>query len=157
MTTLMKKSVPEAAGIAICLALGYLSGLIMQASDPLWYASLIKPVFNPPNWVFAPAWTILYIMMGIALGKIYKCRTECGNLFIIFIVQLTFNLLWTPLFFYFHQIGLALIDITLLWLSLCIFIIVARKNRTIAMLFIPYILWVSFAWILNLCLYQMNP
>lgn len=156
MTTLIKKYVPEVAGIAICLGLGYLSGIIMQASDPHWYASLVKPVFNPPNWVFAPAWTILYIMMGIALGKIYKCRAVCGNLFIIFVLQLVFNLLWTPLFFYYHRIGLALIDITLLWLSLCIFIIFSRKNQTITMLFIPYILWVSFALILNLCLYQMN-
>ena len=132
MATLIRKYVPEVAGIAICLALGYLSGLIMQISDPIWYTNLIKPAFNPPNWIFAPAWTILYIMMGIALGKIYKCRAEFGNLLIIFVVQLAFNLLWTPLFFYYHHIGLALIDITLLWLSLCMLLIFARKKQVIA-------------------------
>lgn len=156
MENVIKKYQSEIVASMICLILGMLSGSMIKTSDYLWYGHLAKPSFTPPNWLFGPAWTTIYIMMGIALGKIWNQRQEYKGLLAIFIVQFIFNLLWTPLFFYFHRIDLALYDICLLWLSLIIFMVMSQKIRTVLMLFVPYIVWVSFALTLNLGIYLMN-
>jgi len=152
----LKKYRPEILGVILCVSLGFLSGYLSQSGDTEWYLSLQKPPFNPPSWIFAPVWTVLYIMMGIALAKLWRDRQQRKLLLSLFAVQLILNLLWTPLFFYFHRIDLALMDISLLWISLAIFLTVALKVRTVYWLFSPYFLWVSFAWVLNYSIYTLN-
>lgn len=143
-------------GVLLCLTLGILSGYSVQVGDMTWYASLIKPNFNPPNWIFGPVWSALYIMMGTVLGRLWNEKNQI--LLFLFVSQFIFNLLWSPLFFYYHRIDLALYDISLLWLSLVIFMVMAWRThcRTIFLLFTPYLLWVSFAGVLNLSIYRLN-
>lgn len=156
MTEMIKKYRLEIIGSLFCLTLGLLSGYGVKAGDATWYSSLVKPTFTAPNWVFGPAWTILYLMMGAALGKLWKNKAENKTLLILFAVQFIFNLAWTPLFFYLERIDLALYDICLLWVSLILFMILSFRIRTVFLLFLPYVLWVSFASILNFSIYQMN-
>ena len=105
--------------VAICLAVGYLSSNVTQSSIKTWYPTIEKPIFNPPNWVFAPVWTMLFIMMGIAAGMVWnkletnKELVKKGLLF--FTVQLLLNALWSYLFFGLNNILLPLIEIILLW------------------------------------------
>ena len=152
--SILKKYQPEMLGALLCLSLGILSGYGVQAGDSSWYLSLNKPIFNPPAWIFGPVWTTLYIMMGIAVGKL--CKQKHKYLVILFTIQFIFNLLWSPLFFYFERIDLALVDICALWVSLMMLIIGVRNQKTIFLLLLPYALWVSFALFLNFTLYQIN-
>lgn len=156
MASKIEKYYPEIIGSLLCLALGMLSGVSVQASDSLWYLSLNKPSFNPPAWVFGPAWTVLYIMMGVALGMLWKEKIKNRYLIFIFATQFVFNLLWSPIFFYYQNIGWAFIDICALWLSIVGFMIAARNRRVIKLLFVPYLCWVSFAALLNFSIYKMN-
>lgn len=150
------KFAPEMIGALLCLSLGWLSGFSVNSADFTWFASLAKPSFNPPDWIFGPVWTVLYLMMGTALGKLWKHKPKPSVLLSLFVLQLIFNLLWSPLFFHFQRIDLALLDICALWLSLIAFMVAARKEGTIVLLFTPYVLWVSFALVLNVCIYQLN-
>lgn len=143
-------------GISICLISGMISGFLSNSGDTLWYQSLVKPSFNPPSWIFAPTWTVLYIMMGVALGIIWKHRKNNNLLLILFWLQLILNLAWSPLFFLFHRIDIALYDLILLWLTIIIFLYFAKRLHSVFLLFIPYTLWVSFALILNLNIYILN-
>lgn len=157
MVNSVKESQSEIIGVLLCLTLGILSGYSVQVGDMTWYASLTKPSFNPPNWIFGPVWSALYIMMGVVLGRLWNEKNQM--LLFVFVSQFIFNLLWSPLFFYYHRIDLALYDIGLLWLSLVCFMVLAWRShyRTIFLLFMPYLLWVSFAGILNLSIYWLNP
>ena len=152
----MTKYTPEMAGMIHCLSLGMISGYIFKGADSLWYTSLNKPFFNPPAWVFAPVWTLLYLMMGLSLGMLWKDRVKSRRLILIFIIQLIFNLLWSPLFFYAQNIGLALLDISALWITLILFMYSAKHQRAIFILFLPYFFWVTFALALNVSLYKIN-
>jgi tryptophan-rich sensory protein len=136
------------------MVLGMLSGYVSSAGDSLWYVSLNKPTFNPPKWVFGPVWSILYIMIGIALGKIWQLKNK--TLLNIFILQLIFNLIWSPLFFLLQRIDLALYDLVCLWTTVLTFILCIKSQKILYILFIPYFLWVTFALILNLNLYILN-
>ena len=158
MRNVFKQFKSQIIGLVICLFLGMISGYLSRGSDSTWYINLNKPSFNPPKWIFGPVWTILYIMMGIALGKIWDNRNNNKPLLILFIIQLIFNLAWSPIFFYFQRIDFALYDIILLWMNLFFIILISlfRKAKIIATLLIPYFLWVSFAAILNLRIYQLN-
>ena len=147
--------------VAICLAVGYLSSIVTQSSIETWYPTLKKPIFNPPNWVFPIAWTLLYIMMGVAGGLVWnqlennKELVKKGLLF--FTVQLLLNALWSYLFFGLHNILLALIEIILLLLIIIeTYLIFKKIDKTAGKLFIPYILWVSFATILTVSIYILN-
>ena len=142
--------------ILICLGLGMISGYLSNSGASDWYNHLIKPDFTPPAWIFAPVWTILYIIMGIVLAKLWQDREHTKTLLWLFCIQFIFNLLWSPLFFYLHRVDLALYDIILLWLSILIFMILSFKTRMIFILFLPYIAWTSIALILNLYIHMMN-
>jgi translocator protein len=133
-----------------------ISGLSVKPSDSDWYVNIIKPEFNPPSWVFGPVWTILYLMMGFGFGMLLRSKHKNFIVIILFIVQMLFNLIWTPLFFYYQQIDLALLDIIILWCLLFLFLIISRQNKQIFLIFIPYFLWVSFAAILNYNIYILN-
>lgn len=141
---------------ALCLAT---AGTGFFVSVDGWYAGLNKPDWNPPAWLFGPVWTVLYLMMGTAAWLVWReggwksRRWSLG----LFLVQLFLNAIWTPVFFAMHQIGMALVDITLLWLLLGATLIAFwRVNRLAAILLVPYLAWVSFAAFLNFTILQMN-
>ncbi|UCD60013.1 MAG: tryptophan-rich sensory protein [Flavobacteriaceae bacterium] len=157
----MKKQLTYIAiSVAICLIIGFLSGFATQSSVNDWYVTLNKPSFNPPNWIFGPVWTLLYILMGIAAGIVWAkgfyhiwVKTALYN----FGFQLLFNALWSVVFFGFKNpfwallvilFLLALILVTIKWFNVV--------SRTAAYLLIPYFLWVCFATILNYKIWEMN-
>jgi benzodiazapine receptor len=145
-------------GVSACLLLGMISGYVSGGSQSLWYINLQKPSFNPPGWIFGPVWTLLYIMIGIVFANLWNNRINNRVLLFIFAMQFTLNIFWSPLFFKFQRIDLAFFDISLLLISLICFIAVAlfQKKKKIAALFFPYVLWVSFAWVLNLSILILN-
>lgn len=147
--------------VAICLAVGYLSSLVTIDSIKTWYPTLKKPFFNPPNWIFGPVWTMLYIMMGIAGGLVWNQLENNKELvkkgLFFFTVQLLLNAFWSYLFFGLHNILLALIEIILLLLLIVeTYLIFKKIDKTAGKLFIPYIVWVSFATILTISIYILN-
>lgn len=146
----------EIYGIIICLTLGLLSGLVVKISDYYWYNNLIKPSFNPPNWIFRPLWSFIYVTIGIIFGILYKDINKNWLLFSIFSIHFILNILWSPIFFYFQRIDLAFYNISILWLSIALCVFLTRNNQTILFLLCPYFLWISFAWLLNFKIYQIN-
>ena len=121
-----------------------------------WYAGLVKPSFNPPDWIFAPVWTILYVLIALAGWRVWDRGLTAPQQF--WWAQLVLNFLWSPSFFGFQQMGLALVVIVLLLISIIGFITVSwNADRTAALLFIPYLAWVAFATLLNASLYWLNP
>lgn len=141
------------------LSVGAVAGMFTSQAVPIWYASLNRPSFSPPNWVFGPVWTILYVLLGISFFLIWKENpTRERNLAIkVFSIQMLLNFAWSFLFFYFNLIGVALIEIILLWISITLMIYLFYKIKPLAAyLNIPYLLWVSFATILNAGYYLLN-
>jgi len=139
--------------IILCLAAGGLGSLFTTPAIPTWYETLQKPSFNPPNWLFAPVWTALFILMGISLFLIWqKHRKESKNksALILFFIQLVLNALWSILFFGLKIPLLAFIEILILWITILVTIFLFyQKSKLASFLLIPYILWVSFASFLN--------
>jgi len=122
---------------------------------PGWYATLQKPSFSPPNFLFAPVWTTLYILMGISLALILNKKNKTAIIF--FVVQLVLNSLWSILFFGLKSPKLAFVEIIFLWLAILITILKFFKISKLAgWLFVPYLLWVSFASFLNLTIVKLN-
>ena len=124
-----------------------------------WFGELIKPVWQPPNWLFGPVWTALYLMMGIAAGLVWLRRPSplVRSALVAFGAQLLLNALWTPAFFGAHALGGALIVILALWLAILTTIVrFARVSRWAAALLLPYLAWVSFATALNAELLRLN-
>ncbi len=157
----MKRSKLIAAILCILLPLivGSLSGLATVSSLSNWYAFLNKPSFNPPDYLFGPVWTVLYFVMGISLFLIWKSPTGKfrNQSLTIFIIQLLLNFAWSFIFFYFRQTGWAFVDIIMLWSLIVYMILIFYKiNRTAALIQIPYLLWVSFASVLNAAIWILN-
>lgn len=147
--------------VVLCVGVGYLSSLVSRDESDPWFDSLVKPVFNPPSWVFSPVWTLLYIMMGIAGGLVWdKIDTQSELVkkgLTFFGIQLALNALWSYLFFGLHNPLLALIEIVILWLMIYeTFVIFSKVNKTAGYLFIPYLLWVTFATVLNGSIWWLN-
>ena len=145
--------------LLIPLSIGGISGFATAASITDWYATLNKPSFNPPNYLFAPVWTTLYALMGISLFIIWRSPTGRmrNNALVIFAVQITLNFFWSFLFFKFKLPGVALIEIVLLWTSILMMIIFFKRvSKLAAFLQIPYLLWVSFASVLNAAIWFLN-
>jgi translocator protein len=136
------------------VGIGWLIGATNLPGE--WYAALNKPSFNPPNWVFAPAWTVLYILIAIAGWKTYL-QEQNGLALQLWLLQMLLNFSWSPVFFRYHHMALALMIILAMLAAITGFVYVqARENRTAALLFIPYAAWVSFASLLNYSLYRLN-
>jgi tryptophan-rich sensory protein len=157
----MQKVLRISLVVMTCLVIGYLSGMVTRESITTWYPTLVKPIFNPPNWVFAPVWTILYIMMGVAGGIVWtKIESDEKNVkkaFKFFLIQLGLNALWSFIFFYLHNPLLALIEIVILQLMIFETYSQFKKiDKTAGYLFIPYLAWVSFAMILNFSIWWLN-
>ncbi len=145
--------------LIITLAVGGIAGFSTATAIDTWYVYLNKPSFNPPNWIFAPVWTILYIMMGIALCLIWKlpASPKRNTAMVVFFIQLLLNFLWSLIFFNKHEIGYALIDIVLLLLMILITIFYFRPlSKSAALMLVPYLLWVSFATVLNYSIWFLN-
>jgi translocator protein len=146
--------------ILLPLSCGAIAGIATSSNIDSWYKTLIQPSFAPPNWLFGPAWTTLYILMGIALYLVWTNPTTSHwkqKAFFIFGIQLVLNFLWSFLFFHFHWKGIALFEICLLWISIFLTILVfAKVNKTAAWLLVPYIAWVTFATILNYYFWSLN-
>ncbi|WP_367773224.1 TspO/MBR family protein [Flavobacterium sp. WC2421] len=147
--------------VVTCLAIGYLSGTVTRASILTWYPTLVKPSFNPPNWIFAPVWSMLYIMMGIAAGLVWDRidfeKELVKKALVLFAIQLGLNALWSYLFFGLHNPMLAGIEIILLWLMIFeTYTQFAKINKIAGYLFIPYLAWVSFAMVLNASIWWLN-
>jgi benzodiazapine receptor len=125
-----------------------------------WYAALVKPSFNPPSWVFAPVWTVLYLVMGISGWLVWR-RAGFGGAALplaVFAVQLALNAAWSWIFFGQNRLGLALAEILLLWTAiLATTLLFWRVSRTAAILLLPYLAWVAFAAVLNWRLWRLNP
>jgi benzodiazapine receptor len=148
-----------AVSVALTLGVGAVAGLFTAQAIPDWYATLNQPSFNPPNGVFGPVWTILYILMGISLFLVWKTDPgwERNRAIVVFMLQLLLNFGWSFLFFYFKRIDLALVEIIGLWVSILAMISLFYKIRPIAAyLNIPYLLWVTFATMLNAGYYLLN-
>jgi len=122
-----------------------------------WYSLLIKPSFNPPDWIFAPVWTTLYLMMTIAIWSFWHSKNRDMNTVYIYIIHLIFNTTWSIVFFVFHKITLALIVLVILILLIIILIVrFKRFNLLSYYLMIPYLLWCLFALVLNIYLIILN-
>ena len=122
-----------------------------------WYSLLIKPPYNPPSWIFAPVWTILYLMMTIAIWSFWHSKNKNVNTMYIYLIHLIFNTTWSVVFFVFHQIFLALIVlITLIVLIIILMIRFKRVNMVSYFLMIPYLLWCFYALVLNTSLLILN-
>jgi benzodiazapine receptor len=147
--------------VVTCLAIGYFSGIITRSAILTWYPTLVKPSFNPPNWVFAPVWSMLYIMMGIAAGLVWDRmdydKEIVKKALVLFAIQLGLNALWSYLFFGLMNPMVALIEIVILWLIIYeTYIQFAKINKIAGYLFIPYLAWVSFAMVLNASIWWLN-
>jgi benzodiazapine receptor len=142
----------------VCQAAGAVGTIATIPNIPTWYARLNKPFFQPPNWLFGPAWGILYTLMAIALYSLIKSSHPKRNLAIgVFIFQLILNSAWSFLFFEFHLVALALAEIIIMLISLIYFcIVVAPFSKTAMYCFLPYIAWVSFATLLNASILYLN-
>ncbi len=144
-----------------CELVGIISTPFTLAAIPTWYSTLNKPPFSPPNWIFGPVWTALYFLMGVAAFLIWKKglkNKQVKKALTYFVAQLAFNFLWSFLFFGLHSPILGLLDILILWVLILITMIKFYKlSKPAVYLLIPYILWVSFATILNLSIVILNP
>jgi len=156
----MKKALGILFFVLICELAGVIGSVFTTPSIPGWYAALAKPPFNPPNWVFAPAWTTLYALMGISAYLVYEKglkRKEVRKALAVFAGQLLLNTLWSIVFFGAHMILGAAVIIVFLWGMIVASIwLFSRVSKAAAYLLVPYILWVSFATVLNLSLYVLN-
>lgn len=145
--------------IATPLVLGSISGIVTSKEITSWYLYLNKPAFNPPNYLFAPVWTTLYILMGVSLYVIISKATTINKTkaYLFFGLQLWLNFLWSFIFFYFHQVGLAFIEIIAIWFSIISMIYFFYPiSKQAAWLNVMYLLWVSFATVLNGSIYIIN-
>ncbi|MGR8950678.1 MAG: TspO/MBR family protein [Gammaproteobacteria bacterium] len=148
-----------AAFMAVCLTVSAIGGAITSTSVGGWYQTLQKPTFNPPDWVFAPVWTTLYVFMAFAAWRVwrYPASPKRQSALTVFALQLALNLLWTTLFFGFQRIDLAIIEIAVL--LLCIIantVLFWRIDIFAGVLFVPYVIWVGYAAVLNGSLLVLN-
>jgi translocator protein len=151
------KSVCVLAGwLMLCFSAASLGAFFMPGE---WYATLKKPAWNPPGWLFGPVWSALYTMMAVAAWLVWKrggFAAQCRPL-ALFLVQLALNAAWTPLFFGLHWPGLAFAEIVLLWMAIAATLAAFRSvSRAAVWLLAPYLAWVSFAAFLNFTLWRLN-
>jgi tryptophan-rich sensory protein len=140
--------------IVLVLGGGTLIGFMTLPGE--WYAGLAKPPFNPPNWIFAPVWMLLYIMVAVAGWRTWQ-REPGSSAMAMWFIQLALNFMWPPVFFGAHRIGAALVAIVALLAIVLAFIFMRwPRDRVAALLFAPYAAWVAFATLLNGAIYRLN-
>ncbi|MGE0605871.1 MAG: TspO/MBR family protein [Pirellulales bacterium] len=145
--------------IVICLGAGGLGAVATTPEIDGWYKTIEKPTWNPPNWLFSPVWTCLFVLMGISAWHVWKpagCKDAAIPL-TLFAVQLALNIAWSWIFFGAHQIGWALVEIVVLWFAILATIIAFfRRSKLAGWLLVPYLGWTTFASILNFALWRLN-
>lgn len=151
---------PLIISILITEGIAVTASLFTISQIPVWYSTLNKPSFNPPNWLFGPVWTVLYIMIAVSAYLVWQRRdgsalwSTARN---VYIIQLILNFSWSAVFFGMHQVLGALVVIGFLWLSIIVLMYYFGKfSKAAAWLLAPYLLWVSFASVLNLYIYLLN-
>jgi tryptophan-rich sensory protein len=147
------------AFIALCLGVAAAGGAVTASSVGTWYAALAKPSFNPPNWVFAPVWTALYLMMAVAAWRVWRRRGAPGAhpALAMWALQLALNLCWSYVFFGLRLIGGALAEIAVLLAAILVTALLSwRIDRVAGALLAPYAAWVAFAALLNAALWRLN-
>jgi benzodiazapine receptor len=156
----VNKTLKLLLSILFCEGVGILGSIFTIPSITTWYSHLNKPVFNPPNWIFGPVWTSLYLLLGVSLYLILekKLKKEKNLILMVFSVQLFLNFLWSIIFFGMHLPMIAFIEIAFLWGSI-VWLVVNfwRFSRPASLILVPYLCWVSFAAILNLTVAILNP
>lgn len=156
----MKKFSKLVCSVSVCLLTGFLGSFVTMDSITTWYADLSRPSFTPPDWTFGVVWPILYVMMGVSAFLIWERGINKRQVKValgLFVLQLVLNGIWTPIFFGLHMIALALVEIVLLWVAILLTIIAFwRISKASTFLLFPYILWVSFAVVLNAAFWYLN-
>lgn len=146
--------------IALCELAGIFGSVFTFSAIPTWYAALAKPQFAPPNWIFGPVWTILYLLMGIAFYLVWTSHADTRarrRAMAMFGVQLLLNAIWSPIFFGLQSPGSAFLVIILLWCAIiATMYLFSKVLRTAALLLLPYLAWVSFAAYLNYSIWVLN-
>ena len=146
--------------LLIPLAIGFTASLVTRPQIAGWYSMLVKPSFNPPAWVFAPVWTAIYILIGIAAYLVWQHRDGSTNYLTaraVYVIQLALNFAWSIVFFGLHSITGGLLVIILLWMTILLNVRWFGKiSKTASLLLLPYFLWVSFAAILNYSIFTLN-
>ena len=141
----------------ITFSASFIGGLVTFTYKEPWYSELIKSNFNPPDWIFAPVWTTLYLMMTLAIWFFWHSKNREMNTIYIYFIHIVFNTTWSVVFFGFHNIFLALVNLIILILLILILILrFGRVNRVSSYLMIPYLLWSSFSLSLNYSLLVLN-
>ena len=147
--------------IVACQCAGLVGSMFTMSAIPTWYATLEKPPFTPPNWLFAPAWGTLYLLMGISAFIVWRKGLEnrwVRGALIVFLIQLILNALWSVVFFGLESPLYGIVVIVALWIAILFTILKFLKiSRTAGVLLLPYILWVSFAAVLNISIWVLNP
>ena len=142
--------------LVVTFGVATVGGIATSGSVRSWYPTLTKPAWNPPGWVFGPVWTVLYAMMAVAAWLVWR-QAGWGGALALFGMQLALNAAWSPLFFGLHRIDLALGDIVLMWAAIVATMVAFWKVTPAAgWLFVPYLLWVTFAMALNFALWRLN-
>lgn len=154
----MKTKIMFLYALGVCWIAAGIGSIATLSQIPTWYTTLIKPMWNPPNWLFGPAWTVLYTLMAISLYLLWthknKDKAKAINFFYI---QLALNVLWSWIFFGWHRLDYALVEIVILWIAILATIISTYKvSRIGGWLLIPYIMWVTFAGYLNYTIWMLN-
>ena len=153
----MKNILKLIIALVICQLAGGIGSLFNMVSISTWYPTLVKPSFNPPNWLFAPVWIFLFLLMGISLYLIWTSKGKHKYAIKLFSIQLILNILWSALFFGIKCPICAFIEIIILWVFILLTMLEFYKiNKIAGYLLIPYLAWVTFAAILNFFLFILN-
>jgi benzodiazapine receptor len=147
--------------LALVFAISAVGSAVTLPKIPTWYASLNKPSFNPPPWVFGPVWAVLYVAMAVAAWRVWRAPADAGQrrrALTVFALQLALNALWSPVFFGWQWPALGLVIIVAMWAFIAATTVAFwRIDRPAGLLFVPYLAWVSFATVLNGMIVALNP
>lgn len=145
--------------VLVCLAAGGLGAIATTPEIDGWYQTIAKPTWNPPNWVFGPVWTTLFVLMGISAWLVWKPQEpkKTSTPLKLFAVQLALNIAWSWIFFRMHLIGWAVVEIAILWVAiLATTVAFFRRSQPAGWLLVPYLGWVTFASLLNFMIWRLN-
>jgi len=143
--------------LVFTLTIGFVGGQVTAPNIPTWYVFLAKPSFNPPNWLFMPAWTTLYVLMAVAAWRVWRQTGWRSRALALWLVQLALNAAWSVIFFGAHAPGPALFELAAMWLAILATLITFWRIEPLAgALLLPYLAWVSFAGVLNFWIWRLN-
>ena len=160
----MKKNKSESKGylslfviVVATFLITFPAGIVTRAALDPWYYNLIKPAFNPPNWIFGPVWTLLYIMMSVAAWLAYKKSKHSNKILTVYFVHLLINASWSYVFFYYKQIFIASFIISIIiFFNLYLMVLYSKYSKPSVLLMLPYFAWLTFALYLNSTIYILN-